>query len=132
MSIEKLLQEHIEALNANTAALEALVKQGGGAAPTKTTSKESAPDKTSKTSEKSGKTSKGKVTTQDEMTAALLKLKDDFGLPHAKKVMKKYGFEKMAEVTEEFYDKVKVDAVKLYEKLSEESGEEEEGSDDGI
>lgn len=132
MSIEKLLQEHIEALNANTAALEALVKQGGGATSGKKT------EKTEKTEESTGKTSKAGKTekssksaapTQDEMTAALLRLKDDYGIEHAKKVMKKHGFAKMAEITEDKYAAVLKDAVKAYEAL--ESAGEGEGEDEG-
>lgn len=129
MSIEKLLQEHIEALNANTAALEALVKQGGGATSSKKTEKtEESTGKTSKAG-KSDKSSKSAAPTQDEMTAALLKLKDDYGIEHAKKIMKKHGFVKMAEITEDKYAAVLKDAVKAHEAL--ESAGDGEGDDEG-
>lgn len=129
MSIEKLLQEHIEALNANTAALEALVKQGGGATSGKKTEKtEETTGKTGKAG-KTEKSSKSAAPTQDEMTAALLKLKDDYGIEHAKKVMKKHGFAKMAEITEDKYAAVLKDAVKAYEAI--ESAGEGEGEEDG-
>lgn len=127
MSIEKLLQDHIEALNANTAALEALVKQGGGATSGKKTEKtEETTGKTGKAG-KTEKSSKSAAPTQDEMTAALLKLKDDYGIEHAKKVMKKHGFAKMAEITEDKYAAVLKDAVKAYEALESEGEGEDEG-----
>lgn len=125
MSIEKLLADLIAALEANTAALE------GAAGSSKTSSSSSSKGKTETASGKGKTSSKGKSegVSQDDMNAALLKLKDDYGIEHAKKVMKKHGFAKMAEITEDKYAVVLKDATKAYEALAESEGEEEEEED---
>lgn len=127
MSIEALLKEHIEALNRNTAALEAVAGSGKPADAAETTTKT-----TTRTASKTGAkttTTKKAGKSVDETTAALLKLKDEFGLEHAKAVLSKHGFKQMKDMTEDKFDAVFKDASDKYTELSDAG--DDDGDDDG-
>ena len=90
MSIDVQIAALITALNANTAALE---KAAGSVS---TGSTEKVETKTTKTTKTEKKEEAPKVT-QEEVNAALIKIKDDFGMPEAKKIISEVGgVEKMA------------------------------------
>lgn len=126
MSIDTQLAELIAALNANTAALVAAGgKSGNSAASTTTTGGET--KTTTKTTTK-GKTDEPKIT-QEQVNAALIKIKDEFGMPEAKAIIKDIGkVEKMGEIKPATYQAVYDAAVARYEELANGSGG---GSEDG-
>lgn len=108
----------IDALDRNTAALKA----NGGAAAADTAATKPKP---------AGKgAAKAKPThTYDEMSAALMKIKDDFGIDAAKAVYIPHGYTKMSEIKESDYDKIYDEAVDAHTKLSDEAGGGEESGD---
>lgn len=113
MSIEALLTSLKESIDRNT---EALLKAGSSAG-----ASDSVSDKPTKATpkEKPAKEDAPKVT-QEEMNAALIKLKDDFGMPEAKKIIQEHGgCEKMAEIKPAKYKAVYDAAVKKHAELSE-------------
>jgi len=114
MSIEALMTELRDALNANT---EALLKSGGTSAAatdkadTKPAGKGKAKDDTPKI-------------TQEQVNAALIKIKDDFGMDKAKEVIKEFGkVDKMAEIKPAQYQAVYDAAIAKHAELSEGDGD---------
>lgn len=130
MSIEQLIKENTEAINRNT---EALLAVAGKAATTTAAAKTETT--TSKTdAAKSGSTGGAKTSgaakkeaakpkhSEDEVVAALTKIKEEFGADPAKEIVKELGFAKMAEITPDKYDLAVELATKKYEALVEEAG----------
>lgn len=110
--IEQLIKDLIEALKANTAAIS-----GGVVVAAETT-----------TTATKGKGKKADATeaakpehSQEEVTAALIKIKDDFGIEHARAVMKKHKYEKMGDIKPEHFDAIFAEAEALHVSLSEEA-----------
>lgn len=111
MSIDKAVAELTAALDRNTAALLAAAASAGAA------SAAGAADKPAKPA-KADKPAKSSVT-QEQMQAAVIKIKDEFGLDEAKKIIKEAGkCDKMGEIKEANYQAVHDAAVKRYEELS--------------
>ena len=118
MSIEALLSELKSSVDRNTEALLALAK--GGAAPAATTEK--AAGKTEKKDEPK--------LTQEQVNAALIKLKDKFGMDHAKAIISEQGkATKMAEIKPAQYQAVYDAAVAKYEELEKGGSADEPGDD---
>lgn len=115
--IEELLTEVKEALDRNTAALEKAAGVTGTQAATggeKAGKTEKAP--------KADKKDEPKVT-QDQVNAALIKLKDDFSMDEAKAIIKEHGkVEKMSEIKPATYQAVYDAAVARHAELSAGSG----------
>lgn len=119
MSIEQLLQGVIEALNKNTAALEAAAGKTGAAS--------TGSGETSGSTGKTGGTTKDKPKgpTVEEMQAVLTQVKEKFGAAEAKAIIKSAGgVDKMAEIPEK-----KVKAV--FEAAQAKLNATDEGGDDG-
>jgi hypothetical protein len=122
MSIEQLLQGVIEALNANTAALQGSAVKTTGTG----TSGETGTASTGKGGDKGGDKKKGP--TVEEMQAALTAVKEKFGAAEAKSIIKSAGgVEKMNEIPEK---KVKAVFEAAQAKLTAE--DDTTGSDDDI
>jgi len=116
MSIDAQIAALIAALNANT---EALLKSGGTTA--------AATDKADAKPAGKGKAKDDtpKIT-QEQVNAALIKIKDDFGMEHAKAVIKEFGkVDKMAEIKPAQFQAVFDAAVAKHAELT------EAGSGDG-
>lgn len=123
MSIDKQIAELISALDRNTAALEKAV-------PSATTASSDKADKTGKPAKTGaeGKAAESKVT-QDQVNAALIKIKDDFGMDEAKAIIKAHGkCEKMSEIKPAMFKDVFDAAVARHDELS--SGAQASGDDD--
>lgn len=119
MSIDVQIAALIAALNANTEALKA----AGGSAPAATTEK-ATKAKAEKTKDETPKI------TQEQVNAALIKIKDDFGMPEAKKIITDVGgVEKMAEIKPAEYQAVYDAAVAKHAELSAGGSSED---DDGM
>lgn len=123
MSIDAAILALTTALIANTAALEkaaGVTQTAGAATETKTTGKgRTAAEK---------KADEPKIT-QEQVNAALIKIKDDFGMPAAKEVIKEFGkVEKMSEIKPAQFQAVFDAAVAKHAELSA-GGEEEKGDD---
>lgn len=131
MSIETLLTSLKESVDRNTEALLAVAASGGKAAATESGTKASG--KAGKKTEAAATTEtaaapSGPKHTQDEVNAALIKIKDDFGLEHAKGIIKSVGgVDKMGDIPADKYDAVFDAAVKKHAELSAEGGAAEEG-----
>lgn len=118
MSIDDAIQKLTDALNANTEALKAVAAAGGAAAHAAAPAEKKTRAKAeTKVEEKPA----GPKHTQAEVNAALIKLKDDFGLPKAKEVITACGYAKMDEIKEADFDKVYDAAVAKHEELTAES-----------
>lgn len=127
MSIEALVTSLIESLDRNTAAV---LGAGGktAAAETTTAAEKAAPAKAAPAKSAPAKTAPAKPKhSEDDVVAALTKIKDEFGPEGAKEVIKALGFAKMAEITADKYD----EAVKLAEEKYAEL-EAGEGDGDGL
>lgn len=122
MSIDKAIAELTAALIANTAALE----KSAGAAPSAAAEKPAAKGKAA--AEK--KADETKVT-QEQVNAALIKIKDAFGMPEAKTVIKEFGLvDKMADIKPAQFKAVLDGAVAKYDELTAAAeGGEEKGDD---
>lgn len=110
MSIDKKIDDLIEALDRNTAALS---KAGGqtASAPAETTT-------ATRTKKAAAKDEVAKIT-QEMVNSALIKIKDDFGMPEAKAVIQEHGkCEKMAEIKPAQYTAVYEAAVVRHAELS--------------
>lgn len=130
MAIEQLLTDLISAINANTAALNG---SGGGAKTGETTTA------TAVATGKAGKAAKTTKATedkpehnQDEVNAALIKLKDDFGIEHARAILKKHKYEKMGEIKPENFDVIFAEAETLHAELSAKADDSGDDSGDGL
>ena len=122
MSIEALLTSLKESIDRNTAALE----KAAGAAPSAAAEKPAAKGKAA--AEK--KADEQKVT-QEQVNAALIKIKDAFGMPEAKTVIKEFGLvDKMADIKPAQFKAVLDGAVAKYDELTAAAeGGEEKGDD---
>ena len=120
MAIEVLIQNLIEALNANTAAL------GGAAA--STTAGETTAKTTTITGKTTGSTTKKppapKGPTREEVVALLTKIKDERGAAEAKPLIEAAGVKKMAEIPDDKLKSVFDAATKVLE-----GGDEPDGDD---
>lgn len=118
MSIDAQIAALIAALNANT---EALLKSGGTSA--------AATDKADTKPAGKGKAEKKEEApkiTQEQVNAALIKIKEDFGMDKAKEVIKEFGkVDKMAEIKPAQFQAVFDAAVAKHAELT------EAGSGDG-
>lgn len=118
MSVDKKIDDLIAALDRNT---EALLKAGspvtGGTAAEKPATKGKA--------EKPAKEEAVKIT-QEQVNAALVKLKDDFDLKHAKEIIKEHGkCDKMADIKPAHFQAVYDAAIAKYTELSAGGGDED-------
>lgn len=128
MSIETLLSELKESIDRNTEALlkgaSAVGTATGNASETKSDAKADKPAK--------GKTEKkeeGPKITQEQMNAALIKIKDHFGMEHAKGIITEVGkAAKMADIKPAQYQAVYDAAVAKHAELTAEAegGESED------
>lgn len=138
MSIEQLLNEHKVALEENTAAIRALLAKGGSvsaavsADPSLTDKAPADTGTAKKTKAKTAETEAPKVKkpahTQAETIAAIVKIKDEFGIDEAKKVVEELGFKKMSDITEDKYDEAFALSEKRFAELTEAIADE---NDDG-
>ena len=119
MSIDSAIAALTAALNANTAALE----KAAGAAEKPAAGKGKAAAETKKTDEP-------KVT-QEQVNAALIKIKDAFGMPEAKTVIKEFGLvDKMADIKPAQFKAVLEGAIAKFDELSAAAeGGEDKGDD---
>lgn len=123
MNLEQLLQGVIEALNANTAALQAA---GGGAATTTGTTTKTTGTGTKTTGKTSTKTAdKPAGPTREEMVAALTEVKEKFGAAEAKAIITKVGAEKMAGIED-----AKIGTAFTLAKAKLEAADDDTGGDD--
>lgn len=110
-----------EAIKANTAAVEALTAQlkAGGSAPAPAAAPAPAKEKSTKVKEGAAAAAKPKHS-REEMVAAVVKVKDDFGKPEAEALIKKYSPDtgKIADVKDESIDALYDAAVARHEELS--------------
>lgn len=122
--IEQLIKDLIEALNANTAALAAAAGTVA-ATTTEATTTDAAAEKTTKKTKKAETKAEPEETkpehTQAEVSAALLKIKDDFGIEHAREILKKYKYEKMGDIKPEHFDVIFKDAEAKHAELTEDA-----------
>jgi len=115
MSIEALMTELRDALNANTEALKAAAS--GAAVAEKVETKAAGKAKAEKKEE-------APKITQEQVNAALIKIKDDFGMDKAKEVIKEFGkVDKMAEIKPAQYQAVYDAAIAKHAELSEGDGD---------
>lgn len=112
MSLEQELQANTAAIEALTAALK-----GAGTAPA---DKPAAAPKTEKAAPK-GKAKKSEHTLE-EAQKALIKIKDDFDMKHAKDVLGEFGIDKMANIPEDKIDAIYDAAIAKHAELSDEGG----------
>ncbi len=116
MSIDAQIAALIAALAANTAALE----KAAGATPAASTGKSAA----AAAKDKAAGAVKEDAVTQEQMNAALVKIKDDFGMEHAKEVIVAAGgVQKMAEIKPAKYKAVFEAAVAKHAELTEGAGD---------
>lgn len=117
MSIETLLQNLIDAVNANTAAIKAAGTAATAETPTATAEKQT------RTRAKKDEAAKpaGPKHTKAEMQAALNEVREAMGTAKAKELIKNAGFDKLADVTEDKFDEL-YDAAKAL--LAAEEGED--------
>ncbi len=131
--IEKLLTDLIDALNANTAALN------GAGQTTATTAKADAVETGAEKVTKPGKTKKAEAKvddtkaepehTQSEVNTALLKIKDDFSIEYAREILKKYKYGKMGDIKPEHFDVIFAEAEAKHAQLTLEADDD---ADDGL
>lgn len=144
MSIDKAIAEMKAALDANTAALTALLAQGGAVIKgtsevveeKKSEEKKSAEKKSAE--KKADKKAETSSHTQEQMAEAMTKLRFHYGtdadqtakgLAHAKGILKDAGYDKLINVKPEHFSKITLAAeAKIVELTAAESGE----SDDGL
>lgn len=121
-----VLEALIIAVAANTAAVEALTAaQGGAAAPADAGSKTTGKT-TGKGTNKTTKTEPKSKYTKQQVTDAIVALKDAKGQADAKEVLAASGFAKLAEITEDKFDE-------LYEAATAAlGGGDDAGEDDDI
>lgn len=123
MSIEALLSELTAAINANTAALLASGK--GPSAPAGETKADAGTKKTT-----TKKTDTKPAVTFDQVSAAITKVKEEFGVPEAKKILIDNGVAtgKLADVKEDQYAAMLAAADTRYTELV--AAKAEEADDD--
>lgn len=127
MSIEALLTSLKESVDRNTEALNALAASGGKPAAAETTSssgKTGKAAKVGKTEAAETAAATGPKHTKEEVDAALIKIKDDFDLSHAKAIIKEVAkVDKMGDIPADKYDAVYDAAVAKHAELSAAGGE---------
>jgi hypothetical protein len=122
MSVDAQIAALIAALNANTEALKA---NASGAATT--TAAADKPTGKGKATAETKKADEPKIT-QDQVNAALIKIKDDFGMEHAKTVISEHGkVAKMSEIKPAQFQAVFDAAVAKHAELTAEAAGEEGG-----
>lgn len=121
-----VLESILAALLANTAAVEANTAALGGAATPADAGSKTTGKTTGKGTNKTTKTEPKSKYTKQQVTDAIVALKDAKGQADAKEVLAASGFAKLAEITEDKFDE-------LYEAATASlGGGEEENSDDDI
>lgn len=111
MSIDAAILALTAALNANTAALEKAAGATTSAAEKPAAGKGKATAETKKADEP-------KVT-QEQVNAALIKIKDAFGMPEAKTVIKEFGLvDKMADIKPAQFKAVLEGAIAKFDELT--------------
>jgi hypothetical protein len=124
MSIEKLLGDLIDAVNANTEALKAA---GGGAASSGKGSKGDDEGNTASTGRGRGRGASnkgddeggGKKYTTEQVKAAAVKVKDELGTKAAKDLIKKHGADELAKLEPEAYGAFIADCEKALKEAEE-------------
>lgn len=127
MSIEALLTALKESIDANTEALN----RAAGATAAPAAAKEAAAETPAKGRGRPAKEAAAETPkiTQDMVNAALIKIKEEFGMEHAKVVIKEAGgVDKMAEIKPAKFQAVYDAAVAKYDELSNAGGA---GEDEG-
>lgn len=123
--IEQLIKDLIAAVNANTAAVNALAAAGGAtttaAATTEAAAEVKKPAKKAAKAEAAEPEVAKPEHTQAEVTAALVKIKDDFGIEHAREILAKYKYAKMADIKPEHFDAVFAEAEAKHAELTAEA-----------
>ena len=118
MSIEVLMTELRDALNANTEALKAAASGAAVAENVENVETKAAGKAKAEKKEQAPKI------TQEQVNAALIKIKDDFGMDKAKEVIKEFGkVDKMAEIKPAQYQAVYDAAITKHAELSEGDGD---------
>lgn len=131
MSIDAQIAALTAALEANTKALERLASAGGSASKTTAEATTGEAATQTKTRTKAAPKEEAPKVTQEQMQAALIKIKDAFGMEHAKVVIKEAGgVEKMGDIKPSKYAEVLDAAVKKFDELS--GAGDDEGGDDGL
>lgn len=124
-----VFEQLIEALNANTAALNAAAAAAGNtSAPADTKSTKSTSTKTTTKKEPEKKT--GPKHTKAETTEAIVTLKDTVGVDAAKQLLAAHGFKKVADITEDKFDALFDEATAQLEAHN--AGGDDENADDDI
>lgn len=125
MSIEKLLGDLIEAVNANTEAL----KSGGSTSGKAATNDDAGDGGKATTGRGRGRSApkddKPKHTAED-VKAAAVKVKEELGTKEAKALIKKHGADELAKLKPEVYSDFIADCEKALN-----GGDDEGGGDDG-
>lgn len=124
-----VLELLIEALNANTAALNAAAAAGGStSAPAETKSTKTTSTKSTSTKKADDKKA-GPKHTKAETTEAIVTLKDTVGVEAAKALLGAHGFKKVADITEDKFDALFDEATAQLEAHNA-GGDDENGDDD--
>lgn len=111
MSIDQAIAALTAALNANTAALE----KSAGAAPDAAEKPAAGKGKGAAETKKAD----GPKVTQEQVNAALIKIKDAFGMPEAKTVIKEFGLvDKMADIKPAQFKAVLEGAIAKFDELT--------------
>lgn len=114
MSIDQAIAALTAALNANTAALTAAAASGANIS----TGAETKPAGKGRAGAETKKTDEPKVT-QEQVNAALIKIKDSFGMPEAKTVIKEFGLvDKMADIKPAQFKAVLEGAIAKFDELT--------------
>lgn len=125
-----VFEQLIEALNANTAALNAAAAAGGTtSAPADTKSTKSTSSKSTSTKKETEKKT-GPKHTKAEATEAIVTLKDTVDIDAAKQLLAAHGFKKVADITEDKFDVLFDEATAQLEAHN--AGGEDENADDDI
>lgn len=128
MSIEALLSELKASIDRNTEALLASAGKGEVGSVSDKTEKVEKAEKTTKT--KTEKKADEPKITQEQVNGALIKIKDDFGMEHAKAIIKEVGkADKMNDIKPAQYQAVYDAAVAKHAELSAGGEEEDDGGD---
>lgn len=129
MSLEQALAANTEALKAHTVAI-----LGAGVLASQSDAKTTTAAKTTATkTTAAAKTTKAKpVHTVEQAQAALVKIKDEFGLSEAKAILAAHEIDKMANIKAEQADAVFAAAEARYTELSGGEADEGEGEGDGL
>lgn len=117
-----ILEQLIEALNANTAALNAAAANGSAPAATETKTTKTTGTKSTGT-KKTTETKAGPKHTKAEASEVVVTVKDTLGVDEAKKLLGNHGFKKMADITEDKFDAIFEEGTAMLEAAK--AGEED-------